>query len=312
MEMLPTRPDPDQFLRLCAAAFFASLVLGALLSVTGNRLHRAYCRLRRRPVPADVYGDRVRLAGGFAAFLFATIVNQQFVSSAAVIIGGLLIAPERFLLVLTAILRTNGKHVADIAIGVIKMKPGEIRDKWKEDADDSDDDNNKKPPRGQGPAQSGRVNGTVANEPHGSMQPATINKVMNIERDAIALLKSLSSYHIESYSVAKSGGLDYGYDAIALDTSTGSIRAVIEIKYQRQLNEEKTRELIKSLDSRLSDNFSLLIILILESYKSNDSHKISALRNSVQKVRGNCGIAVYRLDHGMLAPVDEDDIKRLL
>jgi hypothetical protein len=299
---------------MCAAVFLALLALGSLLSIAMNRAHRSFCRWRKRKMlPPDTSKQRIRLVGGFIVLMFALATNQWSVSLAAIFIGGLIIAPTWFQLLLAAILRTDGEHAASIARDFIaKMRHSDIDQKWDEDAEDAageDDDDHS--PRGSGPAapSSGdtQADQSATTSPHSEL----VDKVKRIEESFFTILKDRSAYQVEPYSVVKDGVHAYEYDAVIIDEDTGKIRTAVEIKYQKNMNPRRVSELLDRMKPLQSDKYFMLFIIVFESYTQRSLRETLKLREHQLKSRKDIGISLYAFSDGSLEPLNDEDLRRL-
>jgi hypothetical protein len=308
MELIKLPLSPTDFLRLVTAPFFALIILGALLSIPMSYMHAAYCRWRGKPAPRDVFRDRVRLAGGFTVLLFALVVNNGFVSTAATFIGGLLIAGERFLLLLAGIL-AGGKNAGRIVTQIAKMSAREIKAKLDEDTDDDENDGGNPPPPA-GPAPWG---GAPAARPRTSA--SSRDKVKRIEEQVFSILSQhiSSDYDLETYATVRQGSRVSSYDALILDRNSGGIQLAIEIKYQRAMSVSRTMQLLSNAKKLVPDGYGLLLVIVFGNHDKEIFEQIGKLTKETTGLRGKLGVAFYLADEdGSLKVLDDYDLVKMI
>jgi hypothetical protein len=313
VEYLQLPISPDNALRLGAAAIFGLAMLGAFVSIPLSYLRATYCRLRKRPAPRDVFTERVRLAGGLAVLLFATVMNNMPVSTAAVFIGGLLIAPERFLLLLAAILRSKGKDAAKIADGIIKMPTSAIQKKLDDEAKDAEDDDE--------PPTSGPAGGAA---PHQPAQKAArrsgdrtangyYDNVVQAENRVIDLISNQlePQFRLQPYSEVIEGTESRQYDAVVIDQLTMAIRSAVEIKYRRKATSHSMQALLSNAERHLSAAFFVKLIIVCEEYEPSLRDRLTKLKIEFEKKNPTMGVAFYVFEDNDITPFISDNMSNL-
>jgi hypothetical protein len=298
--------NATDFMRIVVGIVFGLVILGALASIVLNHANIFVSRLTGKPSPQDAFKERVRLAGGFATFMFALAVNEWLVSAAAIFIGGLLIAPEKFLLLLAAILRSDPKSTGSIASEITRMSSKEIQEKLDEDADDLDDNQPPSAPTASAPVESAPPSHLKSDEIR--------DRVRAIESKIFNLLKSKLSagYTIEPYAAVKTPSRVLQYDAVITEKNTKQIRAAVEVKYQKAMSANHIRELLLRSERLLSEEYFVLFIVVFSSHSENSFESLIDLRYQFIHRNQNAGLSYFISKGSTIAPLNDDDIDRLV
>lgn len=298
-----------------AVTFYALFILGTIIIFCFLILALMYlvAFFKSKPSPEN---ELTKIIGGLSLLFVAIIAANTWIYVLAFFISGLLIASERFMVVLAAILNSDRKNVHKIP-SFFNLGPTEIEEKHTEEAEDS---------------LSNQAEETLSTSSgmESSIQdrnPESDRKRFNEKLDQI---KKTEKYLLNNFerNLANDFGrekvalrryvrikTDLGpiaYDAILAEPQTHKILLGVEITHLNSMRLTQSKRAIEQAIRKYKAEFPLLISVIFTDYDPGVAAQLVKFKNLIRKNSPDIGIIVYQMVDGKVSTINDEDLGSFL
>lgn len=253
-----------------------------------------------------------KVLGGLSVLLVAIIADNAWIYFLALFIAGLLIASERFMLLLAAVFNSDRTNVHKIPsywqeeksyseqelVETIEESSGE-----REIAKDTPDN-----PEGKDDTSS-----KDAAEDKRERFKAYIQKISDIESMALSKLRDRTNYKYQlKESVAvKLNDVTIKYDAIFVEPETNTIKGAFEVKYFASMKGANIKAYLGNRARKfLSSEYKVGFIIVFNGYDHGELNQILDTVRAFEDSASNAFVAIYQNEGKKLTPLYEASIKR--
>lgn len=293
--------QPLDFLRAVVVLLFGTIILVSFVYGTLTGIFR---RIIGKPkMPNDeIQKEPTKIIGGLSILMVALIANETFIYFVALLIGGLLIASERFMINLAAIFNSDRQNVYKISDKWADASAIQVEHKQAQEAEQL---LKSEPTTTTGKAKKVEDEDTQFR-----------GKLFAIKEADSALMTYLESNPSFS-SVTFRRYVNFGsitYDAIAIDPVSDVINFGIEVRYLSVFSQSNVRSTVRRLSERYSNNgFPLVITFVISGRHAPKLMDVKSLYKWCEDRYKNTQIAFYSLNEdGKLAVINEDNFVELL
>ena len=265
------------------------------------------------PTPEN---ELAKIIGGLSLLCVAIIASNPWMYALAFFISGLLIASERFMVVLAAILNSDRKNVHKIP-PFFNLGATEIEEKHTEEAEESLTSQAEEAQ----PTSTGMESLPEEKDPE-SARKRLDEKLDQIKRTEKHLLNNFERNLAHTFAIDKVVLRRYvriktdlgtiAYDALLTEPLTHKILLGVEIMHLNSMRLSQSKKAIEQAIRKYKAEFPLLISVIFTDYDPSVAAQLVKFKNLIKKNSPDIGIIIYQMADGKVTTITDEDLGSFL
>ena len=255
-----------------------------------------------------------KILGGLSVLMVAIIADNAWIYFLSFFIAGLLIASERFMLLLAAVFNSDRTNVHKIPSYWQEEEKSydeqelveTIENSVQEGVDSSEETS-------QEVTDVDAQNAREAEEAKKERLKQYVQKISDIESRALRVLKKRADYkyQLKSSVAVKVDDLTVKYDAIYVEADTNRIVGAFEVKYFPAMKNMNVKAYLGNRAKRyLSTEYKVGFIFVFNSYDYDELNQILKSVEEFEKINPESFVAIYQSEDQSLTPLYETSLKK--
>lgn len=264
--------------------------------------------------PSKYNSSDNKILGGLAVLIVAIIAHNGWIYFLSFFIAGLLIASERFMLLLAAVFnsdRTNVHKIPSYWHEDQKLyDEQDLVDTFEESAEENI---TIEPSRDKKQSKDKDVKPQETKEEKKERFKKYVEKISDIEARVLRILKARSDFRflVKNNVTVKVGEKTVQYDAIYVEQETNRIQGAFEIKYFPIMRAMNVKAYLGNRAKKyIADEFKVGFIIVFNTYDHDELDKILETVEEFENTHQNAFVTIYQNEPQSLTTLYETSLKR--
>lgn len=266
-----------------------------------------------------------KIFGGVAVLSLAITSESVWIYFVSLLIGGLLIASENFMLFLAAIISSDRKNVHRIPEIWRNMSPDEVEKARISDAQvatsvekgkaQTSDGDYRKTNKVTDKAKNKHSEPTQDRDISETEQVVTSQKIKDVEEKAINQVsyKVMFDKYLKRHVQILDAGVRKNYDAVIVAKNTNRVLVAIETKFFVSMSAKVLEVFLDEFMPKYrSTSYPVLFMIVFDNYDHTEADKLLDVRKSFIENYPDHGLALYENKALSLVPINDEDIDKIL